>query len=59
MAIHALRKGEWFFEVAAGMATRAIHSRVFSYQGIFGLGVIEVFPHRCQRNLLPPGRVVA
>ena len=59
VAVHALLEHERLFEIAAGVALGAIDAGVLAFQRVFGLGVVEAFVDRLQRNLLPPVRAVA
>jgi hypothetical protein len=59
VAVETVLERQRPLEVAAGMATQAVHRLVFPFQWILGLRVVETFVYRLQRNPLPAGRVVA
>ena len=59
VAVHAFLEHQRLFEIAAGVALGAIDAGVLAFQRKFGLGVVEAFVDRLQRNLLPPARAVA
>jgi len=59
VAVHALRKRDWFLEVATGVTLAAIDARVFALEREFRFRVIEPLADRLERDLLPTARVVA
>ena len=59
VAVETALKGERFLEIAAAVATQAIHCLVLAFQGIFGFGMIETLADRLQRNSFPARGVVA
>jgi len=54
VTVGALGECHRFLEISVRVALRTINRRVFAFQRIFRLGVIEAFVHGLQRNLLPP-----
>lgn len=59
VTVQAALKGEWFFEIAAGMTPQAIDRLMLAFQRILGLGVIETLVDGFQRNPFPSGSVMA
>lgn len=58
VAVHALGKYQRLFEVAIGVALRAIYRRVLSFQRELRPGMIKALTHLLQGDFLPPGGVV-
>lgn len=59
VAIGALLEGNDFFKVSGGVTLHAPDCLMLSLEGVFGLGVIELFLDVLQRDPLPAIGVVA